>query len=184
MTKTIEVFETRRLRFRPYVEKDRESYLMLVTDPDVMRHVEQGPPTPEIAKEWWQKILNRKYPGKRWCVESLSEPDFIGHAMINAYEESHELGYVLPKNQWGKGYATEIARALAAFSLDDMGLDHVLATVDIDHATSINVLEKTGFMFHRFDHDEKGTFSVYILRHQNDQTAGLKELIAPGNRYN
>jgi RimJ/RimL family protein N-acetyltransferase len=45
----------------------------------------------------------------------------------------------------GKGYATELAGEVLQHAVDALGLDYVIATVDIPNVASIRVLEKLGF---------------------------------------
>ena len=79
-------------------------------------------------------------------------------------ETEYEIGYILPKKKWGKGFGTEIARAVSTFCLEEMGLSQVFAGVDDDNFASIAVLRKSGFEFDRHEYDEKGRYSIYVRR--------------------
>ena len=163
---------TKRLVLRAYQPQDREDYLDLVTDPEVMSHIEGGAIDRDTAGVWWHRLINGLFgKGIRWCARTVEDSRYAGHAMINYTRpgEACELGYILPRDEWGKGYATEIATALAEFSRDEMGLDKIYGTVDEDFAASINVLKKAGMEFFGYDHDENGRYLVYILKHRNDE---------------
>jgi RimJ/RimL family protein N-acetyltransferase len=54
-------------------------------------------------------------------------------------------GYVLARDAWGRGYATELARAMAEAALTRAGLSRVAALCHASHAASARVLEKAGF---------------------------------------
>jgi len=58
-----------------------------------------------------------------------------------------ELGYVLAKDSWGFGYATEVARCLIAFGFNELGLDQITAICDPENHASARVLEKAGMRF-------------------------------------
>jgi len=77
-------------------------------------------------------------------VESLSGK-LIGACDLSLVE-SHvvDLGYMLDAEQWGKGYATEIALALVDAAFLDLRAQRVISTVDVNNAASIRVLEKIG----------------------------------------
>jgi len=59
--------------------------------------------------------------------------------------EEFELGYRLGNAHWGKGYATEIARASAAYAFNALGLDALVAVTYPENHPSRRVLIKTGF---------------------------------------
>lgn len=163
------IIETQRLLLRPYEEGDREDYLALVTDPLVMRHVDEGVATEEVAEDWWHRLINGLFPsGLRWCARTTQDSRFAGHAMINYTRPNNacELGYILPEDMWGNGYATEISRTLTDYSRDEMGLNEIFGTVDENHEASIKVLKKTGMEFYRYDFDEDGRYLVYVLKHK------------------
>jgi len=56
-----------------------------------------------------------------------------------------ELGYRLGKEYWGKGYATEIARASAAYGFDSLGVEELVAVSSAENMASRRVLIKAGF---------------------------------------
>ncbi len=164
--------KTQRLELRPYAAGDKEDYIGLVTDPDVMRHIEGGVVTTEIAEVWWQRLLHGLYgSGYRWCARSLKDARYIGHAMINFTRPGGacELGYILPKHAWGQGFATEIATAVAEYSRDIMNVKEIYATVDEGHEPSVRVLAKIGMAFSGYDFDAEGRYMVYVLKHGNGE---------------
>lgn len=77
-----------------------------------------------------------------------------------------KIGYTVRKEEWGKGYATEMARALVDYSCDRMGLDEIYGTVNEGFDDSINVLKKAGMTFFRYEFDKRGRYLVYVLKHE------------------
>lgn len=55
-----------------------------------------------------------------------------------------EIGYILHPSIWGKGYATEIARALIGHAVRDLGFHRVYARADVRNTASWRVMEKAG----------------------------------------
>ena len=55
-----------------------------------------------------------------------------------------ELGYTLGRAWWGRGYATEAARAVADAALAQLRLSELYAIVDAANPPSARVLEKLG----------------------------------------
>ena len=165
------IIETKRLLLRPYEAEDKDDYLNLVTDPEVMGNIDEGVVSIETANEWWERLISRNDPAKgiRWYASWIPDSRFIGHAMINQTrpEDAWELGYILPKTEWGKDFATEIARALADYSRDEMGLNEIYGTDDEDHEPSINVLKKAGMTFSGYDFHVLGRYLVYVLKHES-----------------
>ena len=54
------------------------------------------------------------------------------------------MGYVLRRESWGNGYATEGARVVLRIGFEMLNAHRVFATVDTENASSIRVLEKLG----------------------------------------
>jgi len=162
--------ETERLFFRRYKESDKLDLIKLFTDPAVMKHVGEGVLTESQAEEWWQKLFEKLYPllsFNIWAVFAKADSSYIGHAGIyprQTKKEDWEIVYFLNQENWGKGYATEIARQIVKFGFEELNLSEVFATVDDDHPTSIRVLEKAGMKFKNYEFDDDGRFSVYSIK--------------------
>jgi RimJ/RimL family protein N-acetyltransferase len=78
-------------------------------------------------------------------VEEISSGRLIGACDLSLIESNAvDLGYMLEAEQWGKGYATEIASALIDAAFCDLRADRVISTVDVNNSASIRVLEKIG----------------------------------------
>lgn len=171
--------ETAKLALKNYTEQDKENLIALLTDETVMKHVDTGVLSLEKAEALWIKLLERSYPqGIRtiWAVFAREDSRYIGHAAIRprpAKKEDWEISYILKTEEWGKGFATEIARRLVEYGFDELNLTQVVATIDDDNFGSIKVAEKAGMTFSHYEYDDEGRFSVYSIR-QNDlrQRAG------------
>jgi RimJ/RimL family protein N-acetyltransferase len=79
------------------------------------------------------------------AVEEIATGKLIGACDLSLIESNVvDLGYMLGADEWGKGYATEIALALVDAAFFDLRAQRVISTVDVNNAASIRVLEKIG----------------------------------------
>ena len=58
-----------------------------------------------------------------------------------------EIGYILKKSAWGKGYATEACNRLLKFAFEETPLQEVVAVIDAENTASRKVLEKCGLSY-------------------------------------
>ena len=81
-----------------------------------------------------------------WVIIKKSGGSLIG--MIRAGLDKHkvELGYVLARDEWGKGYMTEAARAVMDFALAMPGVYRVWGQCDTENMASARVMEKIGMV--------------------------------------
>jgi RimJ/RimL family protein N-acetyltransferase len=163
----MKIFETERLEFTLYDESLYADFVSLFTNGEVMKYVDTGMLSQEAADALWHRLVKEFYPtGVKtiWAVVAKTDGRFIGNASIRprpTHKNETEIGYMLMPVEWGKGYATEIARALVRFGFDELKLGTVYATVDIENTDSIHVLEKCGMTQMRIEYDEFGPFYVY-----------------------
>jgi RimJ/RimL family protein N-acetyltransferase len=145
--------ETERMLLRRFDEGDADALFALDGDPEVMRFLSGGAPTPRTVIE--REILPRfmrydeRRPGfGRWAAIERRGGDFLGwfgfYPPDEARPDEVELGYRLRRAVWGQGYATEGARALIRKGFRDLGVRRVSATTYQDNLASRRVLEKAG----------------------------------------
>ena len=135
----------------------------------MIEFVDKGVMTTKQAEAFWRKIFEKLYPQNFliWAVFDKSDLQYVGHAGIYprpTKKEDWEFVYFLRSNEWGKGYATEIARRLIKYAFEELHLQKIVATVEDEHSASIHVLKKAGMQFERYEFDEQGRFSVYASR--------------------
>ncbi len=153
--------ETERLVLRRFTVADVDNLVSLDADPDVMRYVTGGIPTPreEIEKEVLPAFLGyyERFEGYGfWAAVEKSTGEFLGwfhfRPQDGAAPGEVELGYRLRKSAWGKGYATEGSRALIRKGFTEFGVQRVVAGAVAVNMASRRVMEKAGMTLVRTFH--------------------------------
>ena len=153
--------ETERLVLRRFTEADVDNLFDLDRDPDVMRFLNGGKPTPRevIQNEILPRFLRyyERFAGYGyWAAIEKSTGDFLGWFHFRPAEGSSpdevEIGYRLRKSAWGKGYATEGARALIRKGFAELGVQRVIAETMAVNIASRRVMEKAGLRLARTFH--------------------------------
>lgn len=141
--------ESERLRLRQFRAEDFEPYAVICADPEVMRHL--GPGQPLARWEAWRQMAmilgHWQLRGfGLWAVEERATGALVGR--IGFFEPDgwpgFELGWMLRRESWGKGYATEGARCALAHAFTTMGRTHLISLIRPDNAPSIRVAERIG----------------------------------------
>lgn len=172
--------ETERLNVRLYRKDEKQYVIDLFTDDEVMRHVDNGVLSYEIAEGLWKKLIEDFYPNDITTIFGVFAKDdekYIGHCSIRPRPlkpDEWEISYILKKNVWGKGFATEIASCLIQFGFEELKLAEIVATIDEDNLNSVKVAEKVGMSFDRFEYDEQGRFLVYSIKQKSGQKQTFK----------
>ena len=141
--------ETARLRLREFVQSDFDAIHAYSADPRVTKYLFFGPRDANGTADYLEGLLEsqRELPRTRFelAVEELASGRVIGACDLSVIERNViDLGYMLGVPDWGKGYATEIALALADAAFFDLRAERVISTVDINNRASMRVLEKVG----------------------------------------
>jgi RimJ/RimL family protein N-acetyltransferase len=145
---------TARLRLRPFDDSDADALFALQSNASVLRYWD-APPWSERERERAERFLTacrqmaEEGTGVRLAVDRTSDEAFIGWCTLNRWNPVHRsssLGYCFEEAAWGRGYATEAARALLQWAFDTLDLNRVQAETDTRNAGSARVLEKLGFV--------------------------------------
>jgi RimJ/RimL family protein N-acetyltransferase len=154
------VLRTERLVLREWRPEDREPFAALNADPRVMEHMPALLPRAQsdaLARSSEQHFA--KHGFGPWAVEVPGVASFIGFVglVVPAFEAHFtpcvEIGWRLSAEHWGKGYATEAARASAQHAFADVGLDQLVSFTTPDNLRSRAVMARIGMT-----HDEADDF--------------------------
>jgi RimJ/RimL family protein N-acetyltransferase len=168
------VLVAERLALRRFTAADTGGLLALDGDPEVMRFL--GAPA-RTLREVRDGVLARllAYHARYrdfgfWAAETRSDREFTGWfglrpvtpstpaAMVDWPDSPPgnisvaELGYRLRRSAWGRGYATEGARALVRRAFAELGVIQIVATTMTVNTASRRVLEKAGLRYARTVH--------------------------------
>ena len=150
--------ETERLTLRRFTADDAGHLFELDGDPEVMRFLSGGAPTPRevIETEILPRFLlyDECLPGLGfWAAEDQASGSFVGWFSLRPLQEGDprevHLGFRLRRAAWGKGYATEAVRALIRLGFTEWGVQRVVATTYQDNVASRRVMEKAGMKLTR-----------------------------------
>jgi [ribosomal protein S5]-alanine N-acetyltransferase len=141
--------ETEHLRLREFRHEDFEALCRYVTDPRVTRFLFSAPDNLDEARRYLSAVIGHQQERPRgvWelAVDQLRGGRHIGACNLTVTSPGEgDIGYMLHTDTWGKGFASEIACALRDAAFRDLGMERVIATVDVRNAASIRVLEKAG----------------------------------------
>ncbi len=142
---------TERLVLRPFRYSDALRVQLLAGDARVAATGLNIPhPYPDgVAEAWIATHLSDFLAGKRVTYAiTLPEVGVIGDATlrVTARHRTGELGYWVGFDYWGRGYATEAARAVMEFGAERFALEKIKARHMIENPASGRVLEKLGLV--------------------------------------
>jgi RimJ/RimL family protein N-acetyltransferase len=148
------ILETERLQLRYMKQEDIPFLVTLWTDPEVTRFM-GGPREVGSLREDLVKTADNPLTQSfdLWPVEEKCSGELVGHCGVIDKEvdnlTEYELVYVLAKKAWGKGYATEIGRALLTFAYHYRHVNRLIALVDPGNVASEKVALKLGMQLEK-----------------------------------
>ena len=139
---------TPRLRLRMLQAEDFEAYAAIHSDLEVTRFTTRSQLTREEAWKHMATIVGhwhlRGYG--MWGVEEIATKKLIGRVGYHSPEgwPEFELGWTIGRDFWGRGFATEAARAAPDYAFEVMRREHIISLIDPDNVRSIAVAERLG----------------------------------------
>jgi RimJ/RimL family protein N-acetyltransferase len=123
----------------------------LEQDPEVMRYLNGGRPTPlEPDADTKAGFLMPRGPDDGlWVVVELQTGAFLGWVSLRPQGEAGDLGYRFSRDVWGQGYATEAASAVVADAFRRLGLSRIMAQTMAVNLASRRVMERLGMRHER-----------------------------------
>jgi len=140
---------TARLRLRPFTQKDLDDYAAMCADAEVMRHIGSGG---AVARDiaWRQMALFAGHWSLlgygMWALQERASGRLVGRAGYLNPEgwPGNELGWLLGREFWGRGYAFEAASAALAWGRAEMGFSGLISLIRSDNARSIALAGRLG----------------------------------------
>jgi RimJ/RimL family protein N-acetyltransferase len=154
----MKILETKRLILRTWQQSDLEPMTKINLDPKVMEYF---PST--FKKQETIAFINKinshydKHGFTLYAVEIKETQQFIGFVgLLNTNFDAHftpatEIGWRLGSEFWGKGYATEAAKAVLDYAINELNIDEVVSFTSAINKASIRVMEKIGLHYNPKD---------------------------------
>ena len=150
--------ETERLLLRRWRSSDVAPFAEICSDAAVMQWIGSGaiPSHDQCAKaiqyfegEWEAKgyglfAVERKHNRELAGFTGLSYPGFLPEIL-----PAVEIGWRLKRECWGRGLATEAAKAALHFGLNDLQLSRIVSVIQVGNEGSQRIMEKLGMTFER-----------------------------------
>jgi ribosomal-protein-alanine N-acetyltransferase len=141
--------QTERLSLRPLTRADENALHRISNDPLVRQYLWNDE---QVYAEAIRDLVQRSlHTFSDECVglfgirlrDSENLVGFCGFVRLEGMDEL-ELAYELVPELWGRGLATEAARACVRYAFEEAGLGRVIAGADPPNGASVRVLEKLG----------------------------------------
>lgn len=139
--------ETERTLLRQIKLSDLDNIAELNSDPEVRKFFPDGTQnreqTAERLKEFISFYKTKGLPG--FVILDKKSGEFLGRCGFGPLDTGEvEVGYLIVKKLWGKGYASEVLNALLSWSKNNINKDYILAFAPLNHKASHRVMEKSG----------------------------------------
>lgn len=173
--------ETARLVLRELCTEDFDAVRAYVEDPEVTRYL-MLPSSPDATRTWLETAQANvaSEARNRYDLAIETDGDLVGVIGFGIGEHGNaEMGWVLRRDAWGRGLATEAAALAARYLVEDLGLRRLTARSDIRNTRSIRIMEKLSFrreaLLARDEPDGVGGFrSSYIYALLADEWRALR----------
>ena len=146
------ITETERLIIREWCLADIEALHKIMSDEEVMRYVwDYQPATFEQVEQFVQhcRAESSTQQWTTWPLISKHENMLIGYCgflvrSYGEYEGETEMGWLVDRNYWGNGLATEAAQAVLTLGLENWSFNKVIASAREENTQSVKIMEKIG----------------------------------------
>ena len=140
--------ETPRFIIRQWRAEDAEALWQIMADPRVHQYTGDQPWSPDRATKYIQFMLDKDFRTLEVfhgaCILK-SSAEIIGFTGLNPYlPKQPELEWQFGVPYWGKGYATEIGKAVIAAAFASTNIERIYGMVNPQNKASMRVMEKIG----------------------------------------
>ncbi|MCL1820641.1 MAG: GNAT family N-acetyltransferase [Oscillospiraceae bacterium] len=138
-----ETLETERLILRPITLNDCEAIQSWVSNPENIRYMSFGPNTEEMTREF---VSTSVKAGRDFAIVLKESGKVIGTCGVysDSDNDTGELGWILHKDYWKRGYGTELGGELIRYGFEDLELRRLTAPCASVNYGSYRVMERNG----------------------------------------
>src|SRR4051812_45600161 len=146
------LIETERLVIRPWQPDDRPAFTAVMSHPEVTQYVHGGKPYTEAEVDEWFARQARQLAEHGMCMGALVEKAtnrVVGLAGTQPLGTTPdlEIGWILARDAWGHGYATEAGAAAMRHVLETLNRPRVVAIIDPGNEPSKRVAARLGMTY-------------------------------------
>lgn len=155
-TPAMVIAQTSRLILRHIQRDDADAFNSVFGDPEEMRFGD-GVQTAQWVHQWVQNCLEHDYLERGfgpYAVLNKRSLQVMGYCGLFYFADvcgqpEVEIGYRLARRSWGRGYATEAARAVRNYGFEELGMSRLVALIDPANLASIQVAKKLGMRYEK-----------------------------------
>ncbi|HVP00697.1 MAG TPA: GNAT family N-acetyltransferase [Bryobacteraceae bacterium] len=173
------MIRTERLILDAWQSSDWKAFRPIATDPEVMRYINGGIPwTDERIQEFVGRQIDtlERRGFCRWKLIEAASGQLIGFCGPGIWRDrlEPEIGWWLARSHWGKGLATEAARAALRDAFERVQLPRLISVAMPENLASIAIMKKLGLTLdaefesegtrlvrYAMSHGQFGTLKVY-----------------------
>ncbi|SRR5579883_3295006 len=161
--------ETPRMLLRPPTKGDLDHLAQIYCDPEVMKYrLFSQPASWKQTQEFLESYLVHweQHGFGRWATICKANQQLIGHCGLEyiASLNEVEVNYLLSRNYWGQGLATEAAIASLKYGFETLQLQRLVALAKTENSASIRVMEKIGMHYQTNIQLHDVEWVLYILQ--------------------
>lgn len=175
------ILETKRLILRRLIMDDLNSLFALYSEPEIRRYFPEGVLNYEETKEELEWFLNGhpEHPELGlWATIHKETGKFIGRCGLLPWtiegQNEVEIAYLLDKSFWKQGLATEAAKGILQYGLEQLHLSRLICMIDPENTASQRVAKRIGMTFEKkvdeYEGDNLPFFIYSINKHDYFQT--------------
>jgi ribosomal-protein-alanine N-acetyltransferase len=148
----VPVLRTQGLTLRSFLPEDDLALYKIYQTENVLKYFpDPTPPTLEKVEKFiaGQQAHWQKFGYGNWGTLVGDCSEIVGWAGLQYLPELNEteVGFLLDRPYWGRGYATEAAQEALQFGFEKCNLDHIIALVHAENRASRRVIEKCGLVY-------------------------------------
>ena len=151
------MLRTERLTLRPVTRDDIDAFLEFVGDAPMMEWIHGETGGRELAEELVARWVRRWEANGVGPFAVLANGVVVGRTGVLVWDDRtwataeladagehavYELGWAFPSAYWGRGYATEAARAVREWAYAERGIERLISLIDPANVRSIRVAVK------------------------------------------